>query len=283
MFKFYLGLFIANFSFIILGNKGPDFLIIGAMKCGTTSLYQYLTMHPQVAAANHKELHYFDMNFDKGLNWYFDQFPQNKENKITGEATPFYIFSPDIPKKVFQLFPKIKLIVLLRNPVERAISHYYYFDLRNRRRRHDNKEIKLEFDQIFEIEKKRMDDLDAFFQAFTFGEIQFYCTGLGIYINQIKRWREYFPECQMLIIDSDNLLNDTANTVNKVFEFLGLPNYNLASYETYNKNYRKKEIKKETIDQLYDFYEKYNQELEDYLGIKFNWNEKRNSVNQNFN
>lgn len=274
MFKFYLALFIANFSLIISGNKGPDFLIIGAMKCGTTSLYQYITMHPQVTAATHKELHYFDMNFERGPNWYFNQFPGNNENKITGEATPFYLFCPDVPKKVFQMFPKIKLIVLLRNPVERAISHFYYFDLRNRRRRRVNKEADREFDQVFEIEKKSINDLNTYFQKFNMREIQNYCISLGIYINQIKQWREYFPGSQMLIIDSDDLLNDTPNTVNRVFEFLGLPKYNLAGYETFNKNSGKKEIKKETMDQLYDFYEKYNRELEDYLGMKFNWNRK---------
>src|SRR5690606_12836808 len=78
-----------------LANKNlqmPDFLIIGAQKCGTTSLYRYLIQHPQIEPAIKKEIHYFDLNYNKPIQWYLNQFPalKTQSDRITGEATPYY-------------------------------------------------------------------------------------------------------------------------------------------------------------------------------------------------
>ena len=112
----------------------PDFLIIGAARSGTTSLYQYLTEHPSIIPGVGKEIYFFDKKFKKGINWYKSFFPtkfsmaiiKNKQKTkcITGEATPRYLHYPHAPKRIFEFLPKIKLIVLLRNPIDRAYSHY---------------------------------------------------------------------------------------------------------------------------------------------------------------
>ena len=103
--------------------KLPNFLIIGAQRCGTTTLYNQLVSHPDISPATTKELHYFDINFSKGIQWYKEQF---NDERIIGEASPYYIFHPLCPKRIFDIIPEVKIIVLLRNPVERAYSHYWH-------------------------------------------------------------------------------------------------------------------------------------------------------------
>ena len=113
----------------------PDFIIIGAQKSGTTSMYAYLEQHPDIIGSLNKEIHFFDGgtnpkvdNFKKGINWYKAHFPlcENVENKKIFEASPLYIFSPLVPKRIANYIPKVKVIALLRNPSDRAISHYFH-------------------------------------------------------------------------------------------------------------------------------------------------------------
>ena len=100
----------------------PDFLIIGAMKSGTTSLYAYLKQHPMIIPSIKKEIHYFDNGWkfgantlQKGEKWYRSHFPvQNAKNKICFEASPSYLYNPDVPKRIFELIPKVKIIVAAR-------------------------------------------------------------------------------------------------------------------------------------------------------------------------
>ena len=115
----------------------PDFLIIGTQRGGTTSLYNYLVEHPGIGAASIKEVHFFDTpHFKQGLAWYRGHFPSAfqryyverslKHGFVTGEASPYYLFHPHAPKRVAGLMPQMKLIVMLRNPVDRAYSHYHH-------------------------------------------------------------------------------------------------------------------------------------------------------------
>src|SRR5690349_3699828 len=114
----------------------PDFLIIGAQRGGTTSLYNYLQAHPNIHSASIKEVHFFDRKFQKGVHWYRAHFPMRltkvyagrfrHEGFVTGEASPAYLFHPQVPERIARLLPRVKLIVLLRNPVDRAYSQYYH-------------------------------------------------------------------------------------------------------------------------------------------------------------
>ncbi|MFM6205694.1 sulfotransferase domain-containing protein, partial [Planktothrix sp.] len=106
----------------------PHFIIIGVQKGGTNSLYHYLCKHPQIVAATQKEIHFFTLNYEQGLNWYQSQFPPEADGKqiLTGEGSPYYLFHPLVPQRLYESFPNTRLIVLLRNPVDRAISHYYW-------------------------------------------------------------------------------------------------------------------------------------------------------------
>jgi len=114
----------------------PDFLIIGAQRCGTTSLFNYLSQHPDIYPSFPKEVHYFSNYYKKGTAWYRSHFPLTWQKKyrelvqgrkfMTGEATPYYFSHPHAPRRIFNALPKVRLFLLLRNPVDRAFSHYQY-------------------------------------------------------------------------------------------------------------------------------------------------------------
>mgnify|MGYP006439820863 CR=1 FL=1 len=135
----------------------PNFIIVGAQKAGTTSLFRYLTSHPQIKAPfKTKEIHFFDGglesedNYKKGLKWYKSHFPLKSKmyNKLTYEASPLYLFHPCAPKRIKKDIPDVKIIILLRNPVERSISHYFH-ELRKGRER-------LTVDEAFRKEEDRL-------------------------------------------------------------------------------------------------------------------------------
>jgi hypothetical protein len=138
----------------------PDFLIIGAQKSGTSSLYNYLTQHPDVCPALVKEIRYFNKYFSKGTNWYRGHFPSslyisyvNKisgRDMITGDGTPSYLSDPYVPRRVFEVIPQVKLIVLLRNPVDRAYSHYQH-------RFRANREVS-SFEEVIKVDKEKLKD-----------------------------------------------------------------------------------------------------------------------------
>jgi hypothetical protein len=113
----------------------PDFIILGTQRGGTTSLYDDLTRHPQIIPAAGKELHYFDNKYSKGVTWYRGHFSRRVRFKpwlITGEATPYYLFHPAVPDRVLETCPRAKFLVLLRDPVSRAYSHYHMMRKRDR-------------------------------------------------------------------------------------------------------------------------------------------------------
>src|SRR5947209_20310719 len=136
----------------------PDFIIIGTMRGGTTSLYSYLTTHPHIGSAYMKEVHFFDVYYSKGIGWYRSQFPSSiqkyyaeyvqKQQFITGEASPYYLFHPHAPKRITKFLPQVELIVLLRNPVSRAYSHYSHEVAGG----HE----KLSFEEAIECEQERI-------------------------------------------------------------------------------------------------------------------------------
>ncbi|HYF40703.1 MAG TPA: sulfotransferase domain-containing protein, partial [Gemmatimonadales bacterium] len=107
----------------------PSVLLIGAQKAGTTSLFNYMAEHPAVLPPSNKEIHYFDLNPTRGLTWYRSHFPYNhqlRDGSVTVDASPYYLAHPGVPQRAAQLLPGARLLVLLRNPVDRAYSHYQH-------------------------------------------------------------------------------------------------------------------------------------------------------------
>jgi len=217
---------------------GPDFMIIGAQRAGTTTLYEYLCLHPQILPAARKELHWFHAGPEQGdsyhtghrdRRWYERQFPKtggmlsglmHRRRVLTFEATPEYLFHPVVPANVFRLYPCAKLIVLLRDPVERAVSQYYH------EQRHGFIERDLSMEQYFardrlifrEEEPKLLQDPNYYSHAFE------HCCPVarGDYGRQIARWLRCFPRKQMFIVRSEDMFADPDAVLDSVCAFLGI-------------------------------------------------------------
>lgn len=126
----------------------PQFLGIGVQKGGTTSLYSLLKKHPNIYLPTKKEIHFFTLNFYKGNEWYENHFDACSSKQICGEVTPYYIFHPYALQRIKQLCPEVKLIILLRDPVQRALSHYFH-----------SKRLGLETNNLYDailLEKERL-------------------------------------------------------------------------------------------------------------------------------
>ena len=247
----------------------PNFIIIGAQKGGTTSLYTYLTQHPQVAPAAQKEIHYFDLQFDKGAEWYYSQFPSSAERgyKVTGEASPYYIFHPHVPQRIYQLCPEVKLIILLRNPVDRAISHYHH-------------EIKikcesLSFQEAIASEPERLKGEIAKILAsptyYSYEHQHHTYLSRGIYADQLPAWMKLFPKSQLLILKSEDLYTNPCGIYNSVLEFLGLPPHQLEIYEKHNAT-QYPPVSEIVYEQLRAYYRSPNQRLAQLCDRDFGWN-----------
>src|SRR5680860_1100775 len=127
----------------------PTFLIAGGMRCGTTSLNAYLREHPEVSVGQPKEVHFFDQNYERGIDWYLQHFPGSDNSKAVGEATPAYLYYPEIAERIATTLPDVRILVLLRDPVDRAHSHYWH-----------NRSVgreKLNFADAIASEPKRLD------------------------------------------------------------------------------------------------------------------------------
>ncbi|MHB8174427.1 MAG: sulfotransferase domain-containing protein [Nitrospirota bacterium] len=240
----------------------PDFLILGAMKSGTTSLYNYLTQHPRILPAKEKEIHFFDRRYGKGLGWYKKQFRPKALRKLggkkTGEATPAYLFYPSVPRRVFEKCSWVKLVCIIRDPVDRAYSHYWHAVRLGYE--------KLEFEAAIDAEQERLAAPDRIVSL----RWHSYLTR-GIYVDQIKRWREYFPKERIHVMEFENFKVDTAAAVSAAMEFLGLKPCEVQTDKIYNSGGEYPPMKLETRERLEEFFAPYNRELSDYLGVGLPW------------
>ncbi|NEQ39467.1 MAG: tetratricopeptide repeat protein [Okeania sp. SIO3I5] len=245
----------------------PNFMIIGTGKSGTTSLYNYLSQHPQVLPAIKKEIYFWSRHFDKGINWYLAHFPPIPKGTkfLTGEATPTYINSRQTPARLFSIFPQIKLIIILRNPVDRAISHYYH-EVRSKM---ENKSLS---EAIFSQLERLQKIPESALQEAYWNHISYYIS-YGVYVEFIKKWMDIFPREQFLILRSEDFYQDPGITMQKVFKFLGLPKYQLQNYKKLNSG-SYPTVPQSISSALSNYFQPYNQRLEAFLGMKFNW-EKR--------
>ncbi len=243
-------------------RQPPDFIIIGAQKGGTTSLYRYLTEQPAVGGATKKEVHYFDRNFDKGLGWYLAHFPKRDEFEVVGESGPSYLFHPDVPGRVRELLPEAKLIVLLRNPVDRAYSQY---QMRTRRQ---GEADTFEGAIAEELEHLRLAGDVARPQSGVHFQL-----ARGIYVDQLKRWLRLFPRQQMLVLQSEPFFARPEAGLDRALAFLDLPAWRPAQFEIHNPGGFYGEMQPETRQRLAAYYAPHNRRLYDLLGTDFEWDE----------
>ncbi|UOQ45394.1 sulfotransferase domain-containing protein [Halobacillus salinarum] len=247
----------------------PNFLIVGVQKGGTTSLYNYLVQHPQVMSSNRKEVHYFDNNFSKGESWYKAHFPtcDKSGNVITGDASPYYFYHPLVPQRVYESSPDMKIIVLLRDPIKRAYSHYNHNIKNGREDRPFEKAINDEQSIIESEEKKLLKNRKSssyFHQHYSY-------LSRGLYYEQLKRWLEFFPEEQICVLNSEEFYNSPSTSFNQVTDFLEIDNWEPKEFKVFNKGNNYEEIPSEIFNRLKDYYTIPNTQLFKLISKDYEW------------
>ena len=251
----------------------PECFVIGVVRSGTTSLYHYLSQHPSIAPAAYDELGYFDDNYHLGVNWYKSLFPTKfTKNKIikkhgkflTYDVTPFYIYNPLVAKRIFESFPKAKIISNLRNPIDRAYSNY-----------NDALEmgdIKIPFDEVVQIAMDEIDKNKSKINNEAYIVDTFYENILarGFYADQLKIWFKKFQKNQLLMVQSEDLAQKTDQILTKIFEFLDLPYFKIKDLTKQNKR-EYPPMKAETRKLLIEFYRPYNEKLYNLINQHFDW------------
>lgn len=180
----------------------PNFLIIGAMRSGTTALTRYLDAHRQVYMAPEKEVHYFDRHLDRGLDWYRSRFASANGQSSIGEATQTYMFLPEVMPLIAEALPQAKLVAILRNPVDRAYSHYWM----NRSQRTEDRDPATALSE--ELDRS--------------GAPRFPYLDRGRYVTQLERVVAHFPREALHVLLFEDLVARPAETFASLCGFLGI-------------------------------------------------------------
>ncbi|KAK3608276.1 hypothetical protein CHS0354_007307 [Potamilus streckersoni] len=252
----------------------PDAIIIGVKKGGTRALLEYLRLHPKVRATG-PEPHFFDRNYEKGFEWYRQHMPASTKGQLTIEKTPSYFVTNGVPEKVYKMSKKTKLIIVLRDPVTRAISDYA--QLASRR-----PSVKT-FEELAFIDN-RTKIVDTSWPIIK----------IGIYIQHLVKWLEYFPIGQIHFVSGENLIKEPTYEMKLVQEFLGLEPMINDSYFSFNNTkgfpcFKKQpnssrfqclnrdkgrlhpDLSHSVIKRLRDFYRPFNARIYQITGHNFGW------------
>lgn len=280
----------SKFKRIFIPKRKPSFIIVGAQKAGTSSLFYYLSQHPKLIRSRIKEMHFFNKeeNYKKGEKWYLNQlkpFNTSYKNGLLFEATPDYLTHEPSAHRIYTLDSTIKIIILLREPVSRAYSSWNMFlELYNWVKEYSktasdiSRKLK---DPIF----KALYSLREFpsFENIINEEInQFELNGSikqpqivhkGIYLPHVKRFHDIFGKDQVLILGFKELILDTKGTLNKILSFLNLPEseWEFLSLEIRNKGIYEENIKTKTKEYLEEYFKPYNKMLFEYLDEMVDW------------
>lgn len=187
------------------GARLPSFVVIGAMKSGTTSLYASLAAHPQIFCA--LEPHFFDDNFHRGLDWYRSHFEEARPDQVLGEKTPDYLHRPDAVERMATLIPDARLIAILRNPVDRAYSHYWHMRSGGLERLAFAEAIAAE---PARLKRSRHDAMHAYMSR-------------GHYLPQLQRVCERYPREQLLVLLFEDLVERPRESFAEICRFIGVP------------------------------------------------------------
>lgn len=260
----------------------PDFVIVGAQKAGTSSLYHYLTLHPRVEGASTKEVHFFDTHFDKGLAWYRSHFPvrasltarrRGRERLLTGEASPYYLYHPHVAARIARHLPEARLLVLLRDPVDRALSHYWYMVQLGRE--------PLPLDEAFAREAERLDAEKARLAAdpgyrsvphsrFSYRDRGLYAEQLGVYLRHVDRR-------QLRVLSSERMFADPQAVFDEACAHLNLAPHPLPTTRRVNAGTARpaaseaSEAEARLRGALRDYYRPHNERLWTLLGVDEPW------------
>ncbi len=192
--------------------KKISFFVLGAQKSGTTYFHGLLSSDERISLPVRKETHFFSDNkgkFDHGLSFYMDEYyGHSSGDAILGEIDPEYLYFSKVPKRLYDAYPNARLIVLFRDPVKRAFSHY----VMNYRR---GVEV-FTFEDALKLEDERVStgniDEQSCFSYFS----------RGLYAEQVKRYLEFFPKEHMLFLRADDLYENASDVLIEFYKFIGL-------------------------------------------------------------
>jgi hypothetical protein len=238
----------------------PDFVVLGTQKGGTSFFYRLLTEHPLVRGAAAKELHFFDNKFAEGVGWYRRCFSESEradgQRTITGEASPSYLFDPQVPERMARVVPEARLIVLLRNPVDRAYSHYQMEVRRGKEAR--------SFEEATEEEMTSAEG-----EGNTVDLRYAYLTR-GLYAEQLERFTFFANRDRLLVVKSENLFTRRLEVLDRVLTFLGLPPFE-STLATPEGKTTYEPMDPGTRRRLEGYFAPHNERLYDLLSTDFGW------------
>lgn len=252
----------------------PDFIIIGAMKSGTSTLFSYLRQHPQIIGSHKKEVHFFDRHYPDGKHWYRAHFPYSfsiRRGSITGEASPFYLLCPPIPERIHMLIPDVRLIALLRNPVDRAISHYFHSTRSGKESLPIMEALAAEEERTRDAWNRALLGDCSFDRHMTWFSYQ----RRGLYLEQLQHYWQVFRKENIYIESTDKLLNSPEETLSNIFSFLGVkPDFRIPNTRKRNVGSNKSHVPSEVYEHLGNYFRHPNEELFSVIGRNFGWNSR---------
>ncbi|WP_436796316.1 sulfotransferase [Actinospongicola halichondriae] len=220
----------------------PDFVVIGTQRGGTTSLHNWLGQHPDLHPSNGKEVHYFDDNFERPVRWYRSHFSVRRSG-LAFESTPSLLYEPDAPGRFQQVLPAAKAVVVLRNPVHRAVSQYHHEYGRG-------SETRPLLEAIWSTPTSRH---NAYLHR-------------GQYVGQLRRWVDTVGWGRLLVLVSEEIYADPQAAVDSVADRIGVSRYPILPTHRNRQSYGSTEV-----HGLEDYFAPYNAELEEFLGRALPW------------
>lgn len=250
----------------------PGYLVVGTKRGGSTSIARWVSMHPEVAPCRlRKGTHYFDVNFHRGWNWYLSSFEPLRDGiRVTGEASPYYMFHPLSIERIAEALPDVRLIVSLREPVARAWSHYQY----EVQQGFENQS----FPEAVALEEERLrgeeDRIRANPRYESYAHRHHTYLQRGHYAEQLERIFDHFPREQVLVTRSESMFTDPHGELARVWSHLGLTPVELQGLDRYKATHVPLDLPPALHEELQEHYGPWNARLQQLLGPEFSWNDQ---------
>ncbi len=241
----------------------PNFLVIGAQKSGTTSLFRYLTQHHAILMpVIKKELHYFDLYYDRGPKWYLSCFPFKQKGKVTGEKSPYYLYHPLAPQRSYSFNQQFKLIILLRDPVKRAYSHFHHEIENGRENRAFREAVEKEMERV-KVDHHRLACSEI---GYSFSHQRYSYYDRGRYAEQLELWMNYFARSQFYIETAERFFKEPQAVCSEIFNFVGLAPFETSTKRRHNPG-KYDPISRTDANWLAEMYRQDNMKLEKDYGV----------------
>lgn len=260
----------------------PDFIIPGEAKCGTTSLYRYMTEHPDVYPADRKEPNNF-IHYPQSMVYMKSHYPTLfrkvvrekifRKRFVTGEASAEYLSRPRVPQYVSALLPDVKLIVLLRNPVTRAYSDYQMLRSRG--------VVNEPFETIIRRSIEWLSDHRLASLVEAAAEVEHNPVRYvrkGLYAESITHWLKCFPRDNFLFLKSETFFDEPQKALDAVFDFLGLPGHRLREFDVKRKGEYGAPIDPALAEEMAKFFRPHNERLYALLGEDLGWEREMHDI-----